>query len=164
MLSPIHILNQLGVLTSFSVAKKVTEEDINKYFSKYKKSGKSEKQIGEMLKDKILLDINNAVENNEIPGIVTPQELAESLGVDKKVIERMPDINRLVSIIAQKMIDKQYDKMSLCYFINSLVNILNLTEDDFTKFHRQNNKNDGNDEDNDNGEDDDGDDDNGEVF
>jgi len=28
--------------------------------------------------------------------------------------------------------------MSLCYFINSLVNMLGLTEEDFENFHKQN--------------------------
>jgi predicted transcriptional regulator len=134
----IHILNQLGVITSFSVAKKVTDEDINKYFSKQKRNGKSEEQISEMLQDKILCEIHNAIENNEIPGLVTPQEFAKSLGMDKKVVEKIPELNRLIMVIAHKLAEKKYDKMSLCFFINSLVNMLGLTESDFTKFHRQN--------------------------
>lgn len=142
----------MGVLTSFSVAKKVTEDDINKYFSRYKRLGKSEEQIGKMLQDKIVSEINEAVEKQKIPGLVSPQEIAESLGIDKKVIARMPELNRLIMILAHKMAEKNYDKMSLCYFINSLVNILGLSEDDFTKFHRQNS----NEEDE---EDDEGDDD-----
>lgn len=126
-------------MTSFSVAKKVTEEDLNKYFSKQKKSGKNEAQLTEMLQDKILCEIHSAIENNEIPGLLTPQDLAKSLGIDKKVIEKIPELNRLIMVIAQKIADKKYDKMSLCFFINSLVNMLGLTEEDFTKFHRQNN-------------------------
>jgi hypothetical protein len=38
--------------------------------------------------------------------------------------------------------------MSLCYFINSMVNILGLQETDFEKFHRQNNNDDDDDDDN----------------
>ena len=148
----------MGVMTSFSVAKKITEEDINKYFSKHKRKGRSEKQIGDMLRKKILEDINSAVESNQIPGLVTPEELAGSLGLDKKIIEKMPELNRLIMIIAHKVAEKKYDKMTLCYFINSLVNVLGLSEEDFTKFHRQNGPVD---DENDNDEDSDDDDEDG---
>jgi hypothetical protein len=147
MNQPIHILNQMGVMTSFSVAKKITEEDINKYFSKYKRSGKNEKQIGDMLKEKILDDIDNAVKKNQIPGILQTEELANSLGIDKNVIKKMPELNRLIMIISHKIAEKKYDKMSLCYFINSLVNVFGLSEDDFTKFHQQNGTSDDDDDD-----------------
>jgi len=136
-------------MTSFSVAKKISEEDINKYFSKQKRNKKTEQEIGEMLQDKIICEIHKAIENQEIPGLVTPQEFAESLGIDKKVIAKIPELNRLIMIIASKMAEKKYDKMSLCFFINSLVNMLGLTEQDFTKFHRQNNEHDDEDEDED---------------
>ena len=149
MNQPIHILNQLGVMTSFSVAKKISEEDINKYFSKQKRNKKTEQEIGEMLQDKIICEIHKAIENQEIPGLVTPQEFAESLGIDKKVIAKIPELNRLIMIIASKMAEKKYDKMSLCFFINSLVNMLGLTEQDFTKFHRQNNEHDDEDDEDD---------------
>lgn len=138
MHQPIHILSQMGVLHSFSVAKKITEEDINKYFSKYKKSGRTDQQIGEMLKEKIVSEINDAVNNNQIPGLLSVTDLAKSMGADPKLVEKIPDLNRLVMILSQKMLEKKYDKMSLCYFINSLVNILQLTEEDFSKFHQQN--------------------------
>jgi len=136
-------------MTSFSVAKKISEEDINKYFSKQKRNKKTEQEIGEMLQDKIICEIHKAIENQEIPGLVTPQEFAESLGIDKKVIAKIPELNRLIMIIASKMAEKKYDKMSLCFFINSLVNMLGLTEQDFTKFHRQNNEHDDEDDEDD---------------
>lgn len=138
MTKPIHILNETGVLASFSVAKKITEEDIQKYFSKQKKSGKTERQINDMLQDQILKDIQDAILNNKIPGLISSQELAKQLGLDQTVVDRMPELNRLVMIITHKLAEKKYDKMSLCYFINSLVNLLNLTERDFEKFHQQN--------------------------
>ena len=139
---PIHILNQLGVLTSFSVAKKITEDDINKYFAKHKKKGRSNLQIGQMLRNKIVSDIQDAIEHNKIPGLVSQQEMAEGIGIDKKVIAKIPEINKLILVLSQKLSEKNYNKMTLCYFINSLVNVMNLTEEDFTKFHQQNKNND----------------------
>lgn len=135
---PIHILNQMGVMTSFSVAKKITDEDMHKYFSKQKRTGKSEAQIGAMLQEKILSEIQEAVNDNKIPGLITPQELDQSLGINKKVIDKIPDLNRIVMVLVHRLSEKKYDKMSLCYFINSLVNMLGLQEIDFQKFHNQN--------------------------
>ena len=132
----------MGILTTFSVAKKISEEDIQNYFSKQKKAGKSERQIGDMLHDKILDDIQDALVNNRIPGLISSQEIAKQLGFDQSVIDKMPELDRLVMIIAQKLSDKKYDKMALCYFINSLVNILRLDEKDFEKFHQQNREDD----------------------
>ena len=151
MNQPIHILNQMGVLTSFSIAKKVTEDDTRSYFSRQKKHGKNEHQIEEMLREKIVSEIQEAFQTNKIPGLISPQELAQNLGIDKNVVERIPELNRLIMVLIHKMAEKKYDKMSMCYFINGLVNMLGLIEEDFSKFHRQNNLNS---EGNDDGEDD----------
>lgn len=151
---PIHILNQLGVLTSFSVAKKITEDDINKYFAKHRKKGRSNSQIGQMLRDKIVSDIQDAIEQNKIPGLISQQEMAEDMGINKKVVAKIPEINKLILVLSQKLSEKKYDKMTLCYFINSLVNVMNLTEEDFTKFHQQNKDDDDDEDTNDDGEND----------
>ena len=135
---PIHILNQMGVITSFSVAKKITEDDIHKFFVRGKKKGLSESDLNKLLQTKILNEIHEAIMEQKVPGLISPQELAEQLGLDKNIAKNVPDLNRLIMVIANKLSEKKYDKMSLCYFINSLVNMLGLTEQDFDKFHEQN--------------------------
>lgn len=146
-MNPVHILNQMGVITSFSVAKKVSEEDIHKFFSRGKKAGKSTAELDKILKEKILGEIEDAVMHQKIPGLLSPQDLASEMGVAQNVVKNIPELNRLIMVIGQKLAEKKYDRMSLCYFINSLVNLMGLTESDFEKFHRQNSR-----------EDDDGDD------
>ena len=150
MLNPVHILNQMGVITSISIAKKVSEDDIHKFFSRGKKSGKSTEELNNILRDKVLGEIEDAVMHQKIPGLLSPEELAKEMGVQQKVINNMPEMNRLIMIVGHKLAEKKYDKMSLCYFINSLVNLLGLTEQDFEKFHRRN-SNDEDDEDDENG-------------
>lgn len=142
MTRPIHILNQMGILASFSVAKKIKEEEIQKYFLKQKKAGKQEKEISEMLHEQVLHDIQDALLKNEIPGLISSQEIAKELGLDKSVVDKVPELNRLVVLLAHKLAEKKYDKMSLCYFINSIVNVLGLTERDFEKFHQHNREDD----------------------
>lgn len=148
-MQPIHILSQMGVMASFSIAKKVTEEDIRKYFSKQKKGGKSETEIQNLLREKIVAEIATAIQTNSVPGLISPQEMAEDIGLDKNVIKNIPELNRLVVVIAAKLTEKNYDRMSLCYFINSLVNLLGLTEKDFERFHRSGNTDDDDDNDGD---------------
>lgn len=138
MNNPIHILNKMGVLSSFSVAKKITEEELNKYISKEKKSGKSTKKIGEILKQKIMDEIQNAIVENKVPGLISDENTKLELLLGKNIIE----LNRMGLIVASKMTEKNYDKMSLCYFINALTNMLGLQEEDFIKFHRRNNDDD----------------------
>lgn len=142
----VHILNQLGVITSFSIAKKVTENEINKYFIKNKKAGKSNSEIEKQLGQKIMTEIQEAITNQKIPGLLSPQEIATEFGLDKNLVENMPELNRLITVIVQRLSQKKYDKMSLCYFINGLVNLLNLTEKDFEKFHSKNSKDDDDDD------------------
>lgn len=154
---PIHILNQMGVITSFSVAKKVTEEDINKFFVKGKKAGKTEREIENLLKERIVKEIHDAIMTQKIPGLLTAQDLAKEIGLSKSVVDNMPELNRLIMVIAHKLSEKKYDKMSLCYLVNSIVNLLGLTEQDFEKFHRHNSKDSETESDDDDGDDDESD-------
>jgi hypothetical protein len=131
-MQPIHLLTKMGILSAFSVAKKVTEDDVSKTFQKYKKIGKSDEEIGNIIKAKIYEEIQDALVHNKIPGLVTNG----MEGVVNSNIS-MIELNKLIVIIAQKLTEKKYDKMPLCYFINSLVNLLALTEKDFERFHRK---------------------------
>ena len=152
---PIHLLNQLGVLASFSVAKRVDESYIQDIFIKEKKKGKSNREINRMIKDKIMSEIQIAVEKNEIPGLLSPQELAREYGLDEKVVKNIPTLDNIIEMLSKKLTETKYDKMSLCYFVNSLVNELTLTEEDFQKFHLQHSNQDENDEYQDDDDDDD---------
>jgi len=138
MLNPIHILNQMGVITSFSVAKKVKAEDIESFFKKGKKYGKTIDEMNEILRNKVLKDIEESIFLQKIPGLVSPEEIAKNMGIQKNIIDNMPVLNKLAMVLNFKLSEKKFDKMSLCYFINSLVNMLGLTEEDFENFHKQN--------------------------
>jgi len=145
---PVHILNQMGVITSFSVAKKVSEEDVCRFYAKGKKMGKSERELDNILRDKVVGEIEEAVVNHKIPGLLSPQELMAEMGLPPGIIRNMPELNRLIMVVGHRLAEKKYDRMSLCYFVNSLVNLMGLTESDFEKFHRQHSRDDddGNDE------------------
>jgi len=141
MTQPTHILNKLGILSSFSVARRLSEKDIQKYFIKHAKKGKTTEEIHKMFIQKIENDILTALENGTIPGTLRKDGLNISSMSDK-----LPAINKLVIFIAHRIMGMNFNKMTMCYIINTLVNLLNLTDEDFENFHKENND-DGDDED-----------------
>ena len=82
-LTPVHILNQMGVITSFAVAKKISEDEITKFFAKGKKEGKSTAELNTKIREKVVHEIEDAVVNRKIPGLLTPEELAKEMGIKK---------------------------------------------------------------------------------
>ena len=152
MPQPVHNLSQMGIMTSFSVAKKVTAEEATKFFHIKRKCGKTKKELEAMLQKKIERDIQTAVMNNQVPGLISISEWASESGMAKTVGANLPELNRLISVISDKLLSSNYDKLSLCYFINTMVNILNLQEADFEKFHSQPGENPGEGDDSDDGE------------
>ena len=65
---------------SFSVAKKVEEDDITKFFAKGRKAGKSVEEMNNLLKDRVLGEIQDAVENRKIPGPFESRRTGERNG------------------------------------------------------------------------------------
>lgn len=66
-----HILAKHGVLTTFSIAKKVKQSDITKFRKELKKTCKDGDKINERLEQMILLHINNSIQSDEIPGLIS---------------------------------------------------------------------------------------------
>lgn len=126
-----HILNKYGILKSFSISKKFTEEELN-FMAKKLKRGKSEEELVEMLKAKIVEEIMEASEKGTLPGMILNQKRIAPIP-----IQGIETLNKMVEIISHKIRSKNLDKMSLCYFINFLVGSLGLSEEDFEEFHRK---------------------------
>lgn len=135
---PAHILNKMGVLLSFSIALRVTDEYISDYFKKQKKTGRTKAETEKLFINKVEKDIMNAMENYTIPGLLKDGGQFDSKNTSnlpEDVVSNLPKINRLIVNITHKIMGLNFDKMTLCYIVNSLVNLLNLTEEDFEKFH-----------------------------
>ena len=122
----------MGVLTSFSLSKKITEKELTDMMHHEKNKGKSEEEIVSLLGDKIMGEIVDAVRKGQIPGIIVEKGVKPIIPI--KTIE---ELNRLVHVLATKLKGNKYDKLSLCYFINYLVHAMGLTEEDFEEFHRR---------------------------
>ena len=128
-----HLLTKYGILTNFSMAQKLTEEDISAMVKTEKSKGKSDEDVMERIKKKLLQEIIEATEKGTLPGILIDDAIPKTV----IPIKNIESLNRLVVMLAHKLKDKKFDKLSLCYFINFLVGSLCLNEEDFEEFHRQ---------------------------
>ncbi len=129
---PIHILAKAGILASFSISKKITQDEIDSMMKDAKVKGKSEDEVISFVKTKIMKEIIDATQKGTLPGIIL--EKSKNFIIPVQAIE---SLNRMVLVLVQKMKAKKFDKLSLCYFINYLVASLGLTEEDFEEFHRR---------------------------
>ena len=127
-----HILAKEGILTTFSIAKKITVRDMKKLCSKMKSSKINEEKFQKLLMDTVMKETQNMIEAHKIPGLITDEMFSSS--EEKK---RMMELTYFSSIIAKKLTEKNIDKYHSCFIINAVVNLLQLTEEDFSDFHRR---------------------------
>ena len=127
-----HLLTKTGILASFSISKKITEEEVDSLMKNAKRKGKNEHEVLELVKTKIMKEIVDATQKGTLPGIIIEQSKTPLLP-----IQSVEALNHMVLVLAQKMKSKKIDKLSLCYFVNYLVASLGLTEEDFETFHRR---------------------------
>jgi len=126
-----HILAKEGILTTFSIAKKVTAKDVKKLRDKIKSAKMDADKLHELLRMSIIKDTQKDIETKKIPGlIISGEEDAE----EKK---RIMELTYFASMISKKLSEKNIDKYHSCYIINAIVNMLGLTEDNFDEFHKK---------------------------
>lgn len=126
-----HILSKEGILTTFSIAKKVTARDVKRLREKMKNAKVNAEQLQSLLRQSIVKETQEAVESHKIPGLIT---------VSRKVEEEKQKIMELTyfaSLIAKKLAEKKVGKYHACFIINAIVNMMGLTEEDFDDFHRK---------------------------
>lgn len=129
--TPNHILAQEGILLSFSIAKKVTADDVKKLRQKMKKPDMAVSEIQKLVRDKVVRDTQKALSKNKIPGLVVKGD-----GLDKER-RRIMELTYFASLISKKIVDKKIDKYHSCYIVNAIINILGLNDEDFEDFHKK---------------------------
>jgi hypothetical protein len=127
-----HILAKEGILTAFSLAKRVTPLEINRLRKKFKDSNLNSGQFQHALVKSIIEATQKAFESEEIPGLMM-KEIAEENSEKKRIME----LTYFASIIAKKITDNNTSKYHSCFIINTLVNMLGLNEEDFDNFHKK---------------------------
>lgn len=127
-----HILSKEGILTTFSIAKKVTMKDVKKLRDGLKGSKMDAKKLQEALRNAVIKGARETVDVQKIPGFLLDGIFAEN--EEKK---RIMELTYFASIIAKKLSEKRVGKYHSCFIINAIVNMLGLTEEDFDEFHKR---------------------------
>jgi hypothetical protein len=127
-----HILKKTGILTSFTIAKKISEKDIMSMMEEIKKENiTSTEKINIRLREKVIEKSNESTELNNIPGLLnSPNESFEgNLKLNK--------CRNFANNICKEIKDNGVDNYHICFIINVLINELKLTEIDFEKFNER---------------------------
>jgi hypothetical protein len=126
-----HILAKEGILTTFSIAKKVAARDVKKLREKLKTAKVDAEKLKELLRNAVIKETQSDIGSKQIPGLI--------LGgfEENEEKKRLMELTYFASIIAKKLAEKNIGKYHSCYIINAIVNVLGLTEEDFDDFHRR---------------------------
>lgn len=131
-----HILSKYGVMSNFSIAKKVTKDRIKKMSEKLNVADEFSLEFQEALKQEILKETQLAIFNNTIPGLITNTKKKKES--NKKTISITDKEKRKIilmsSLIVKTILEKDMSKDETCLLIIQLVNMLGLRDIDFKKF------------------------------
>ncbi len=128
-----HILAQEGILTTFLISKKVATKDIKKLREKFKNSKLDEKKFRELVKKSILEEVRQSSNLSKIPGLILPEAPVNDKEENKKIIE----LTYFSSLVAKKISEKKMGKYYACYIVNAIINMLELSQNDFQEFHKK---------------------------
>jgi hypothetical protein len=134
-----HLIAKHGVLTVFSIAKKVSKTDLKKFRDKIRKKCKNPKEFNKLLKEELTKSTQESIINDKIPGLIIPDNETQSIqtkfcnGDEKKIMK----LNNLSSTIANKFVDSNLGKDEICYIMLCILTSLGLTDMDFKNFHKK---------------------------
>ncbi len=131
---PIHLLSSLGVLASFSIAKRISKEEIDKANNQIKKiyKEKDPEKIKALLKDILISNTKKYLTNEIPPGLIFPKKDPKKEKLDKYYME----LSAISQALSNKFREQKLTKQQICFIINALVNILGINQDDFEEFHK----------------------------
>lgn len=135
-----HLLAKYGIMTNFSIAKKITKKQLKSLTDKFGSSN----DLSEVLRNEILKETKLAIHNNKIPGIITNEKFpikASNTENPNATIDLVKKTKLMYfsTLVIQKISDQNLTKDECCFIIVNLINGLGLKESDFKKFHDSNN-------------------------
>lgn len=159
-----HLLQQMGVLKSFSISKVITEEELNNLYQKASEKSTNEKDFEKNVKKSLSKISKPNVKKEPIPGIIYKSNSIEMEKIIKEKIEetfsknkmqdkdnkdgrisdeRLDQLSRISIILADLISKEKLSQKEASFIIVSLVKILGLDkagfdESDFYDFEGDN--------------------------
>jgi len=156
-----HLLNSMGVLDVFNISKRVTNTEINNIKNKMIAECSTRYELQELLKEEITSNTDKYMQTHYIPGLfnlkkpvkptspmVIPKKKEEESSKNSKKKkfniknEKFVKVKYNAENLAKILHENELSKDELLFFIVTLVNSLDLTEEDFDKFHERLNNDD----------------------
>ena len=167
-----HLLSKHGVLTSFSIAKKLNDAEIQEMSEKIKLISKNKFDFNNKLKNEIQTQTTNSILNGSIPGLIINKQIKQDTKLD--VVknekskhasynvgkEKLAQLYIIASEFNKEVLNNKLTRNDICFIIYTILNFLEISEEDFKKFHSFL----GNDIDDERDEDDEHDDDDDEPY
>ena len=127
-----HILQKVGVLKNFSVAKVVSKKEIDDLKQLIRAVAKDEAEYDKMLAEEMAQVANMHDPKAPIPGIIYVE--------DKSALVKQ--LQKSAKDYAQKIKSGKLEKKQLCYLIAAIIKELGLTQDDFLKMREDDDEDD----------------------
>ncbi len=152
-----HLLAKYGVMSNFSIAKKVTPLRIKKLSERLNTKDEYSEEFQDELKKEILKETQLAMFNNTIPGLITNSKKPINSKTSSILLteKEKKKITLMTTILLRAILEKDLSKDETCLLIVQLVGGLGLKDTDFSKFNKTYNQSD---------EEDDFEDEDGEEF
>lgn len=133
--SPTHLISSLGILTSFSIAKKINKDEVSKESKKIKRIFKESdpEKFQKLLMDALVEKAKKSVENETPPGLIFPEKNLKKEKLDKFYLE----LSAISQALTNKFVEQNLSKHQVCFILNAVINLLGLTEEDFLNFHKK---------------------------
>ena len=132
-----HLLVTHGILSEFSISKKISSRDMLKLKNRAKKMSKNKKEFDAQMQKNLIAYTQKDVADNSVPGIIIPEgysakETPEFFEDDTKMMQ----LSYLSDVIAKKLINSNYSKEEICYVVLNLLGMLGVSNEDFRKFNK----------------------------
>ena len=155
-----HLLSKHEVLVSFSIARKLNDKHIKSLTESIKAISKNKMDFNKKLKEEIEKQTTNHIITGNIPGLIVnnsihqsnpppditkPKEKPRQLiyNIDK---EKLALLYTIASMFNREVLHNKLTKNDICFIIYTILNFLEIKEEDFKKFHEDLDKQDNSDD------------------
>ena len=128
-----HLLSSMGVLQSFSIARKINPQELTKITNKVKRKYKetNPKKLQKLVAKELSENTTKYIKDEVPPGLILPPRNLER----EKEAMIYNQLGHIANQISGAFKKDKFSKHELCFIVTAIVNMLELSEEDFASFH-----------------------------